>query len=390
VVRFVHTGDWQLGMRRYFLPPEAQVRYDAARLEAIRAIGRLAGDEGAAFVVVAGDVFESNLVDRQVLGRALEALRTFPVPVYLLPGNHDPLDPTSIYRSPSFTDRCPPGVRVLETTDPVRVPGLGETVEVVGAPWPTKRPSEDLVARACDGLSPPAGLRVLVAHGAVDEQSPDRDSPQVIRLAALERAIHEGLVHYVALGDRHSVTEVGSTRRVWYAGTPLVTDDDEVDPNHVLLVALEDGQVATERRQVGSWRFLRQRFDLDGEEGVDRLEAYLDGFAEKETSVVELVLVGTLGLAAKARLDDLLEHYRDLFASLRVAEHRSDLAVLPDQADLDELGLVGFAAEALQELRTQAASGQPGAETAADALGLLYRLARGQHAGPHARGGDRR
>lgn len=388
-MRFIHTGDWQIGMHRHFLPPEAQARYDAARLEAIRAIGRLAGEEGAAFVVVAGDVFESNLVDRQVLGRALEALRTFPVPVYLLPGNHDPLDPTSIYRSSSFTDRCPPRVRVLETTDPVLVPGPGETVEVVGVPWSTKRPSEDLVARACDGLAPPAGFRVLVAHGAVDELSPDRDSPQAIRLAALERAIHEGLVHYVALGDRHSVTEVGSTGRVWYAGTPLVTDDDEVDPNHVLLVTLENGRVTTERRQVGSWRFLRQRIDLDGEEGVDRLDAYLDAFAEKETSVVELELVGTLGLAAKARLDDLLEHYGALFASLRVAGHRSDLAVLPDQADLDELGLVGFAAETLQELRARATPGSPDAQTATDALGLLYRLTRGRPAGTSTPGGDR-
>jgi hypothetical protein len=281
-------------------------------------------------------------------------------------------------------------VRVLETTDPVRVPGLGETVEVVGAPWPTKRPSGDLVAEVCAGLGPPAGLRVLVGHGAVDRLSPDPDSPQAIRLAALEQAVGEGLLHYVALGDRHSVTEVGSTGRVWYAGTPLVTDYDEVDPNQVLLVTLDDARVTVEPRRVGSWRFLRTRLDVDGEQGVDRLEAYLDGLPDKDTSVVELELVGTLGLGAKARLDDLLEHYGTLFASLRVAEHRSDLAVLPDEADLDELGLVGFAAATLEELRTQAASGQPGAETAADALGLLYRLVRGQHAGPHARGGERR
>jgi uncharacterized protein YhaN len=33
VVRFVHTADWQLGMRRHFLDEEAQGRFDQARTE---------------------------------------------------------------------------------------------------------------------------------------------------------------------------------------------------------------------------------------------------------------------------------------------------------------------------------------------------------------------
>jgi DNA repair exonuclease SbcCD nuclease subunit len=381
VLRFVHTGDWQLGMRRHFLSPEAQARYDEARLEAVRAIARVAVGEGCGFVVVAGDVFDSNFVDRQVLGRALEALRAFTVPVYLLPGNHDALDAASVYRRPSFAERRPPLVRVLDTADPVSVPGIDEAVEVVGVPWRTRRPSEDLVGLACAGLGPPRGLRVLVAHGAVDALSPDGADPARIRLAALEQAIEAGLVHYAALGDRHSVTGVGSTGRVFYAGTPLVTDYDEVEPNHVLVVTLDDGGLAVERRRVGSWSFVSRRIAVDGEEGVDALSASLEAMPDKETSVVELELVGTVGLGAKARLDELLEDYGAVFASLRVSPSRSDLAVLPDQADLDELGLVGFAAEALEELRAQATSGS---ETARDALCLLYRLA----GGGRARGGS--
>lgn len=379
-MKFVHTGDWQLGMRRHFLSPEAQARYDAARLDAVRSINQVAEQEGCAFVAVAGDVFESNLVDRQVLGRALEVLRTCSVPVYLLPGNHDPLDAASIYRSPSFTGRCPVSVHVLETAEPVLVEGVDETIEVVGVACHSKRPSEDLVALACARLSPPMGLRVLVAHGAVDALNPDTGDPGTIRLAALEQAIGSGLVHYAALGDRHSITEVGSTGRVWYAGTPLITDYDEVDPNHVLVVTLEGDSATIKRRRVGSWRFLRRRIAVDGEEGVDALETFLDGMADKDTSVVELELVGTVGLAAKARLDDLLDHYRPLFASLRVSEGHSNLAVLPDQSDLEGFELVGFAASALDELRALASSGSSDAEAAADALALLYRLAGGHRA----------
>ena len=240
MVRFIHTGDWQLGMTRHFLAGDAQERFSEARLDAVRAIARLARDERCDFVVVCGDVFESNQVDRRVVARALDALQEFHVPVYLLPGNHDPINAASVYRSQAFASHCPPNVVVLEEAGARRVPGL--EVELVAAPWDSKAPLEDLAARACAGLArDDRALRVLVAHGAVDVLAPDPGDPSLIRLAGLEEAVRSGLVHYVALGDRHSVTEVGGTGRVWYAGSPLATDYGEVEPNHVLLVELEPG-----------------------------------------------------------------------------------------------------------------------------------------------------
>ena len=60
-VRFLHTSDWQLGMTRHFLQGEAQARYAGARLDAVRALGALARERRCDFVLVAGDVFDSNL-----------------------------------------------------------------------------------------------------------------------------------------------------------------------------------------------------------------------------------------------------------------------------------------------------------------------------------------
>ena len=95
---FIHTSDLQLGMRRKFLSLEAQSRFDDARLRAVTRLGEIAQDRGAEFIVVAGDVFEHNSLEPTTLGRALEALRKLPVPVYLLPGNHDPLVADSIFQ----------------------------------------------------------------------------------------------------------------------------------------------------------------------------------------------------------------------------------------------------------------------------------------------------
>lgn len=101
---FIHTSDFQLGMQRWFLSGEAQARFDDARLESIKRLGELAERTGAEFIVVAGDVFERNSLSSQVTGRAREALEKLPVPVFLLPGNHDPKISLSLERYfPFFT-----------------------------------------------------------------------------------------------------------------------------------------------------------------------------------------------------------------------------------------------------------------------------------------------
>ena len=103
-MRFVHTADWQLGMTRHFLAGEAQPRYSAARRDAVAGLRELAADVGAEFVVVAGDVFEDNQLAPQVISQSLEAMRAIGIPVYLLPGNHDPLNAASVYTSALFAD----------------------------------------------------------------------------------------------------------------------------------------------------------------------------------------------------------------------------------------------------------------------------------------------
>ena len=125
-MRFLHTADWQLGMTRHFLSAgggEAQSRYAAARREAVSGLGALAAEVGAEFVVVAGDVFEDNQLAPRVVSQSLEAMRAIGVPVYLLPGNHDPLDPSSVYTSTLFLAECPPNVTVLDGVHELR-PGV--------------------------------------------------------------------------------------------------------------------------------------------------------------------------------------------------------------------------------------------------------------------------
>jgi DNA repair exonuclease SbcCD nuclease subunit len=372
MTKFLHSADWQLGMTRHFLSPEAQARFTAARLESIRTIGSLAVAEGCGFVVVCGDVFETNQVARQIVVRALDAMAATPtVRFYLLPGNHDPLDASSVFRSATFLQHLPGNVVVLDQPGPRPV---DDGVVLVAAPWFSKRPLGDLVHDATRRLDDDGTVRIVVGHGAVDILSPDAANPALIALEGLEAGIEAGRIHYVALGDRHSTTDVGRTGRVFYAGAPEPTDYDEVDPGNVLVVDATAHTTTVMRRPIGTWQFLLEHFDLAGTADCDRLESWLAAIADKGRTIVKLALVGQLSLAEAARLDAVVEHHRDLLAALETWERRSDLVVLPDDGDLEAMSLSGFAREALDDLR-RLASGDP---TARDALGLLYRLGSGR------------
>jgi DNA repair exonuclease SbcCD nuclease subunit len=295
------------------------------------------------------------------------------VTFYLLPGNHDPLDAASVFRSKTFLENCPANVVVLESTDPIHV---ADGVEIVGAPWPNKRPLVDLVTRAVTELPSDGTLRVVVGHGSTDSLSPDPTDPALIMLGDLEAALAQGSIHYVALGDRHSTTEVGGTGRVWYSGAPEPTSYDEIDPGNVLIVELAPDSLAVERRRVGTWQFVRRDFDVTGTEDCQKVEHFLEELPDKQRTIVKLSLVGQLSLADMDRLETALEHAADLFGALERSKRRSDLVALPDHDDFEELGLSGFASAGLEDLRTLGAGAGDEAVTARDALGLLYRLAR--------------
>jgi DNA repair exonuclease SbcCD nuclease subunit len=379
-MRFLHTADWQLGMTRHFLSGEAQPRYSAARRGAVTALGPLAAETGAEFVVVAGDVFEHNQLAPREVSQSLEAMRGIGVPVYLLPGNHDPLDAASVYTSALFTAERPDNVIVLDRPGVHQVrPGL----ELVAAPWSSKFPTTDLVARVLDGLPGDGVTRIVVGHGAVDILVPDKDRASLIGLAALQAALDRGAVHYVALGDKHSVFEVGSSGRVWYSGAPEVTnfDDVEPDPGNVLVVDIDESDagrpVRVAPRRVGTWRFLSMRHSVDTSRDVADLDINLDLMPDKERTVIRLGLTGSLTVTDKAALDVCLDRYARVFAALVPWDRQTDIAVMPADGEFDDLGIGGFAAAAVDELVATARTSGEDAEDARAALALLLRLTEG-------------
>ncbi|HET6989002.1 MAG TPA: metallophosphoesterase, partial [Kribbella sp.] len=336
-ITFLHSSDWQLGMMRRFLGPDGQARWGQARLDAVARIGEVAAATGAAFVVVTGDVFEHNQVERQTILRACEALKRIQVPVVLLPGNHDALEPGSLWTSSQWQAHAPSHVTVLTDSKPLEiVPG----VEIVGAPWRSRRPMSDPAAPGYAELTPagPGTTRILLAHGQLTSLSGGMSDVPTIDQAALEAAVADGRLQYVGLGDRHSTTRV--TDRIWFSGTQEVTSPEEDDPGNVLKVTIGDG-IDVQPVRVGAWHMVDHRVELFDEESLRALEDWFAELPEKERTYVRLAGDGSLSLPLLSRLDSIIDAQGEVFASVERWAKFWTVRPAPDAADLDALQLSG-------------------------------------------------
>ncbi len=127
-MRFIHTADWQIGMKAARIGDKAeQVR--AARLETAREIATLLLSEAVDFVLLAADTFEHHGVSRVQVREVVRTLNKMKCPVYVIPGNHDYLTTPSIWDGPVWEET--ENVHILRDETPIPPPG--------GAPLPCPR-----------------------------------------------------------------------------------------------------------------------------------------------------------------------------------------------------------------------------------------------------------
>lgn len=228
--RFIHSADWQLGARFAQFGARAPALREA-RLSTLRRTLGLARQHAVDAFLVAGDLFEDNQVDNSLVTAVLDAFRAFPdVPVFLLPGNHDPASgPDSLWERPALR-AAPAHVKVLSTAQAV---DLGGGVHLLAAPLHQKLSTLDPSLKLRDlAASVPAGaLKIGLTHGALAIEGKHQPNDFPIALDAASRA---GL-DYLGIGHWHSWIAETDGGRIVMPGTP---EPDRFDHERCGLVAL--------------------------------------------------------------------------------------------------------------------------------------------------------
>lgn len=363
--RFLHSSDLHLGKPFGGFPEGIRHRLREARHGAIGRLAAAARSGGATTILLAGDSFDAETPAPETLRQALAAMReASDLTWVLLPGNHDSLAATELWRRVA-TDG-PANLRPLVTEAPVE---LAPGVQLLPAPCTQRRPGRDLT-EAMSAPTPAGARRIGLGHGAITDFSGEEGTTGII---PPDRAQRSGL-DYLALGDWHGQLQVNPA--TWYSGTPEQEGFKHDAPGAALLVALEGPAPKVTPVAVGGFRWLRPQIELlPGEDSIARIAAALPKTGARD-HLVRLTVTGRLPLAERAALEADLSHRAPDFGWF--SHDLTRLAVEAMSEDLDQIDRAGALRQAAETLLAEVGDtslSQAERNIAAAALSRLYALA---------------
>lgn len=301
-MRFVHSADLQLGARFAQFGAKADL-LRAARIETLGRVLATAEDRAADAVLIAGDLFEDNQVADSVITAALEKFRLFPdLPVFILPGNHDPASgPASIWNRSALRAK-PANVTVF---DAAGVRGIGAGAWLIASPLRQKVSTVDpsLSIAELAATVPADAIRIGITHGspAIPALFKPNDFP--IALDAATRAS----LDYLAIGHWHS-WQIHDQGRMVMPGTPEPDQFESTSAGFAALVEIPERGSAPRIEQIPvstlDWRVLE--LDLAAEErSRSELEHALGRL--RACAARTVVRVGMVGMASPATIAESRE-----------------------------------------------------------------------------------
>ena len=330
MIRFLHIADVHLGASLSGFGELAATRRDQVR-DAFRTLPELAAEHEVDAVLVAGDLFDSpepSAKELQLAASVFERLHGEGRPVFVVPGNHDPIT----VRPNPYTEPLGPA-RVF--TDPIFTTAHVETergtLRVHGLAFDPARHDRPLQTLE---LPDEPGVDVALLHASLRmsdhwDAGANTLSPEEAELAALG-------VDYVALGDYHRPRlpdEFGGGLVACYPGSFSAVKRSETGPRGVVLVEVEPGSTPTATLIPTAVPAVAEPDPIDVT-GMEDHQAVLDAVARAipEGAIPRITLTGSPAFAIDiARLEaGLTERYG--FARV------DDRSWYFDSAQLDDLG----------------------------------------------------
>lgn len=374
VLKLLHTADWHLGHRFSSFDEVDAKKLSRARLDVIAEILGVADSYRVDAVLCAGDLFDGPNPEQdwwEGLARAL-ARSTPGRPIFLLPGNHDPLVPGSVWeKSHAFRKKLPAWVRVVDRDGFEHE--LRDDAVLLAEPCRSSSGERDL-ALALPARAPgDERIRIGLVHGTTFGFPGHETNFPIHRGAAAARGLD-----YLAIGDTHGYrNEEPNGVPTIYPGAPEATRFGEEGYGNVALVLFGHDRRANVRPvPVGYWKWREVTCRSLGE-----LRALRDS-GDLGRSVVRLVLDVTVTIKESDEVESIVSELQGTNAThgrvgiLHVDRRRFVLA--PDLAT-DEFpqDLPDSLRTALDRLRKQVVEG-PEQDRAKLALRHLWKLVHGR------------
>jgi DNA repair exonuclease SbcCD nuclease subunit len=266
-------------------------------------------------VLIAGDLFDSNQQPQRNVDLVIEQfnlLGSSSIPVCLIPGTHDSLDSSSIYRKVDFEGKCP-NLKIFtnENMSWKEYPSLDLTV--YGKPNLSNRSS----------VSPLKGLRrstsskfhIGMAHGSLHIPEKIAQDDHVFKL----EEVKAGGMDYLALGHWHRVYKCQAESPAWYSGPPEWIPG-QTEKGVVLLVSFSvAGEVEVEPKKLGLRDYNEVELDMNEIEDLAMLKSRISEGAGQNL-IGKVTLKGLREVEFIVNPDDLESELGERFFHLRVVD----------------------------------------------------------------------
>lgn len=333
MLRLLHTADVHLGARHADLGDRAATQRER-QFAAFVATVDLALAEKVDLVLIAGDLFDSNVQPRRSVERAAAQLKRLVdarIRIVISPGTHDVYDRASIYRAYDLAALSGAvGSDLVTVLDPDHPEVHLKPLDVIvhGRCFATKRAPTSPLQGLDVSKDERAAWHVGLLHAAVAIEG-RTDGDDVVITTDEIAASH---LDYLALGHWHSTSKGKAGRTVWaYAGAPEPIALDQDRAGNVLIVGLDalDGKkrVTIEERKVGRTRFERVELDAAKVGSQPGLVAKLAEQADQDL-VLDAVLIGVRPDELDVHVEEVEAELADKFLKVRVRDR--SVAPLPE------------------------------------------------------------
>ena len=334
MIKLLHTADHQLGVKFIGFGDKGRQLRQAVK-ESLKATVDLALAEPVDLVLIAGDLFDSNAVSRNLVDEALAQLKRLArIPVCILPGTHDCYDASSVYRRPEFRDI--PNIRVF--TDEITSIAFSDLdLTVYGKVNLSPTGSQ----------SPLAGLErndetkyhVAMAHGEMAVEGKFAGDYYPIE----GREIAASGMNYVALGHWHRHADFSQDKvKAFYCGAPETLSFEEgEDSGFVLVVSIDESTTRVEKRRVGKYLWKTTNLEIEAFEREQGLIQEIRKHADPNT-LLRVKLTGLKPVTWDVGEERLAGELEDLFFHLEVIAGELTTSLEPIRAaDFPETTVMG-------------------------------------------------
>jgi len=286
MLKILHTADIHLGAKFSGLGDKGASQREQLRTTFKNVIAT-AIDERVNIVLIAGDLFDANQQPQRNIDLVIEQfnlLGSNNIPVCLIPGTHDSLDSSSIYRKIDFEEKCS-NLKIFADEDISckEYPELNLTV--YGKPNLSNRS----YVSPLKGLNPSTSSKfhIAMAHGSFYIPEKIAEDDHVFRLEEVKASGMD----YLALGHWHRVYNCSKEPPAWYSGPPEWIPDQR-ERGAVLLVSLSDaGDVQVEPKMLGLRDYDEVEIDMSEIQDLAKLKVRISEGANQNL-VREAIIKG--------------------------------------------------------------------------------------------------